>query len=392
MGTRCPPTPSRMARRSGCTTGWSYNPVPSGASAWYTDLSPRGMVGSANPAGRGIRAMGPSRVAAFRVLFPNKHDGFEELFFDCLDSWFSADIACCDACYDAFVARWPGTYLRDLDFQRSGTPLECFYEGSDLADVFTKDEFLADLPRVRCPRCDEPLTANIWPYNLPFELPPDFEKQAKEIALIVRDTPFLALMHPFARQMLEEICRIAKTAPKAVPSSTYYRGRCANEVKGPGDPTEFGPPPPPRTTEGRYNHAGRPVLYLSSDPNTCLLELGEPPDGAYVAPVALLGSPQLLDLSDEAIESDVLKALIASSLLSAPSPDEGWDRPCYVFSRFVADCVRSARVQALRYPSTRATLGHNLVIFPSPAGWEGVFSIGAAQFHRPAARPRRLDG
>jgi hypothetical protein len=49
--------------------------------------------------------MGRGRVEVFKMIFPNKHEGFVDLFLESLDSWFSADIACCDACYDEFVRR-----------------------------------------------------------------------------------------------------------------------------------------------------------------------------------------------------------------------------------------------------------------------------------------------
>ena len=84
--------------------------------------------------------MGRARVELFRRLFPNKREGFEDLFFEELESWFSADIACCDACYDDFVDQWPAIYLRDIEFQTSGTPLNVFYDGSDLRELFTEDE------------------------------------------------------------------------------------------------------------------------------------------------------------------------------------------------------------------------------------------------------------
>ena len=43
-------------------------------------------------------------------------DCFCEIFYHELESWFTADIACCDDCYDDFLSKWPAVYSRDSDF------------------------------------------------------------------------------------------------------------------------------------------------------------------------------------------------------------------------------------------------------------------------------------
>ena len=43
---------------------------------------------------------------------------FEEYFEHAIESGFSADIACCDACYDEFLSLWPHVYsANDSEFQ-----------------------------------------------------------------------------------------------------------------------------------------------------------------------------------------------------------------------------------------------------------------------------------
>ena len=71
---------------------------------------------------------------------------------------------------------------------------------------------------------------------------------------------------------------------------------------------------------------------------------------------------RLLNLSDFDELSELLAALIYSSLLSSPADSEGWNRPEYVLTRFVADCARSAGVEGIVYPSCRHTDGDNLVL------------------------------
>lgn len=72
---------------------------------------------------------------------------FEELFMHELESWFTADIACCDNCHDDFVAEWPYAYSADgARFQCDSIDLHCFYSGSRLADSYTEEEFQKLLP------------------------------------------------------------------------------------------------------------------------------------------------------------------------------------------------------------------------------------------------------
>ena len=121
-------------------------------------------------------------------------------------------------------------------------------------------------------------------------------------------------------------------------------------------------PDPAETREGRYNHAGKPVLYLGSDPQTCKLELGSPSCGIVVAKFEFTNSIRLLNLAGKDLYGDILPALVYSALLSAPSQGSGWDQPQYAFSRFVADCALAAGFDAILYPSIRSASGDNLVV------------------------------
>lgn len=74
------------------------------------------------------------KVATAIVLCGGLESAFEELFFDEVDSWFAADVACCGACADDFCSRWPLVAKRDEDFQGSCIELSLFYEGSRLRE------------------------------------------------------------------------------------------------------------------------------------------------------------------------------------------------------------------------------------------------------------------
>jgi RES domain-containing protein len=293
-------------------------------------------------------------------------DVFEEFFAHAVESWFTADIACCDSCFDGFVRAWPAVYLRDMDFQCSGISLDSLYEGSKLSENYSESEFSELVKHIKCPRCFAPLGPNIWPYNFPFDPPEGFEDTAAEIASIAGKTPFLLLSHPFAERVYKAIHEQASTTKASALPGTYFRGRTLKSA--PKNPTaDFDKPPNAKTAEGRYNHAGNPALYLASDLQTAFLEMRSPQYDFYAVELVISSPLKVLDLTkieEGKIEHDILAAVLYSSLLSTPRDTEQFDCPQYVFSRFVADCARAAGFGAIRYPSTRATQGHNLVLLP----------------------------
>jgi len=97
-------------------------------------------------------------------------------------------------------------------------------------------------------------------------------------------------------------------------------------------------------------------------------ELREHATDFFAVRVVIPGSLKILDLMkiEEGVEHEILSAVLYSSLLSRPlsRPRAGddFERPQYVFSRFVADCARAAGFDGICYPSTRISKGHNLVL------------------------------
>ena len=328
--------------------------------------------------------MGKGRAAVWKVLFPEKlnPDGFSTLFYEELDSWFTADIACCDACYDAYRKAWPGLAVSGK-FQEGGIPLTCFHSGSSMGEIYTEEEFLDLCRKMGCPVCGEPLEHNIWVFNPDFDIPKDFVTKMEELASLSTKTPFLALRHPLARQVLREVRKLAANIPDGVMNQDLFRARPIGTQR---EASKFLAPPAAKCHEGRYNHAGRPVLYLASSAELAHAEIGEPKEGCFVATLTL-GTPlKVLDLASEALPSDMLQAITASALLSTPTEKEGWEKPEYTFSRFVADCAMNAGFTALRYPSAAPYItrpeGFNLALFRSGHDWKDVAEIGSInEFH-----------
>jgi len=305
---------------------------------------------------------------------PELYEDFSCLFDEELDSWFSADIACCDECYDDFCKQWPLIYLRDIKFQESLIPLDAFWSGSKFGQLMPEAVFMERVQGLECPRCGAPLRYNIWPYSFPFKIPREFEFKIGEIGKIPRQTPFLVLSYPFAQQILEEIQRLGTKTKRAKVKTTYFRARHAPEIVN-AVASDLLPPPPEKTSEGRYNHNGLPALYLGSSKECCILEIGNPGERTWVAEVRILAGIKTLDMRDTEIDTEIISALVASSLISAPAKGSGWNKPEYVFSRFVADCASNAGFDAIRYPSTKSPDGDNLVLLNRPEPWESVVEV-----------------
>jgi len=307
--------------------------------------------------------MGKARVAIWKVLFPDRFDldGFSTLFDEELDSWFTADVACCDACYGSYSKAWPGL-AASRKFQEGGIPLTCFHSGSCFSEIYTESEFLDLCRQMGCPVCGQPLEHNIWAFNPDFDVPKEFEAMMEELASLSAKTPFLTLRHPLARKVLREVKKLAATITSEPINQEFFRAR---PIATPLERGQFLAPPATKCYEGRYNHAGRPVLYLASSAKVAHSEIGEPAEGCLVAPVTLQRPQKVLDLATHDLPSDLLHAVTASALLSAPAEKEGWEKPEYTFSRFVADCAMNVGFTALRYPSVAHFEGFNLVVFPA---------------------------
>jgi RES domain-containing protein len=140
--------------------------------------------------------------------------------------------------------------------------------------------------------------------------------------------------------------------------------------------------------EGRFNHAGHPMLYLAKAENTAVAEMDPGREVLHIAALEFDMTAKVLDISlssdIDGVSQEVIQCVARSSLCAAPRVSEGWDRPEYVFSRFVADCARHADFQAIRYGSVKDTAGVNLVLLePSKefaqvrlAGVKVVSSLG----------------
>jgi len=286
---------------------------------------------------------------------------FPDAFLVVLDSCTTADLVCCDSCYRECRAIWP---LARNSIEEGAIPINWFYSATKLCEEFTEEEYYEFLKDVPCPRCGGPQEFYLYPYSPPFELNPCLEREIKEVAEIAIATPFLVLSHPFSRRVFEMLQSVGETVQSTTFSQYLYRARNAEDVIF-RQASEFDRAPPECTSDNRYNHAGRAVLYLASDAETCFEENRR--RTSVVAEIEVHFPLKVLDLVAPDVahpeDGELLSALAYSALLSAKQDATTANRQEYMFSRFVADCARFSGIDAIKYPSTRITgTNYNLAI------------------------------
>lgn len=292
---------------------------------------------------------------------------FEDIFYGDIEKGWNADRFYCDQCYDEFVATWPLAYsARDGEFQVAGIDLQAFFSGSRLRLHFSEADFKHLIVQLSCPTCGAALAGSIWPYHLPFNIPDNFDSDVEEIAKLAATTPFLLLQHPLCVRVFNLIQRLSTSTPMEKIAERLYRARRLGPGVGESvDAFDFAPPK--IISEGRYNHAGCPVLYVASSSKTCVAEMRDAE--CLIMAYTLVPGIKTLDLidikSDDENDQELLSALCYSALASAPENSDGWNKPAYVFTRFMADCALYAGFDAIKYPSTRLSVqdgSFNLVI------------------------------
>ncbi len=306
-----------------------------------------------------------------------------EVFYRDLESWFDACTFYCDSCVDNFIDKWPGIYNRDEDFQKNSIQVDYFYEGSRrVQELFGKEEFIELLCVIGCPNCGEINFHNIWPYDMRFQVPDDFEKHVNDIARIAESTPFLLLKNSFAQRVYNEIEAHSLETSSSQLAKKYFRARSFE--KRVYTRYDFIAAEKSYIGEGRYNHAGNQVLYLGEDELTCYRELRSPVEGVMIAEIEIPVSLKILDLNAEILEeNDIIQAIVHSTLLSSPEEGEGWSKPQYVFTRYVADVAKSVGFDAIRYPSVRHEFGgFNIVVLNFEKNVQDI-QVGEIRFYKP---------
>lgn len=296
-------------------------------------------------------------------------DSFNDILSDEVDSWFASSICCCDFCYDEFKSNWPEVAFRKREFQTQSMGKSFLVEGSRLPEIYSEAEISTLKRLVRCPRCGSDGACNLWIYEHRFSNSEELEQDIDELLTLGQRTPFLLLEHPFAQRVLAAIRAMVPVSGHLPPGTTFFRARAKDDVlrlgQSPDALPTYGAPPAHAVGEGRFNHAGSPMLYLASSAEVAAAEVAKPGTRCLIGELQLTLPQRVLDLveiDEECEHFELLEALVSSALLSAPNTGMGWLKREYVFSRFVADCARAAGFDAIRYGSNKREEGTNCVL------------------------------
>ncbi|MGQ3164886.1 MAG: hypothetical protein ACT6T3_21935, partial [Agrobacterium sp.] len=229
---------------------------------------------------------GPSYlpVSAFDI------DTFNDILVEEIDSDFTSSICCCVDCYEDFALTCPGVEIHDVEFQTNAVSVYYCVEQSHLVHLYTA-ELMTLKHFVFCPRCGTYVRRSIHIFEHPFDRVEEIEKSIGEPPSIGSATPFLLLKHPFARSILEAVRGLsADTTPKLTPG-TFFRARksahITKQYQSFSDIATFGPSPSGVIGEGRFNHAGAPMICLATTLETALLEIGSLNELSSVVKLAL---------------------------------------------------------------------------------------------------------
>lgn len=289
------------------------------------------------------------------------YDYFEDEFFSELDRYFTADIKCCSNCYDDFTKDWPMTFDKITDSY--DIDVIYFYENSRMSQLYSKEQYLNNLYRVECPRCLESLKDTFWVFEFDFE---DFEELENDFHLLkedIKETPFLVLKNSLASKTFKILADLSNSVGKMNIQNTFFRGRVIKNKEV--EKKDFLSPAKSITNEGRYNHMGIPVIYAANNEITCFNELRQPEQDLYIAEFSINNELRLLNLNeiDFVEETDLLKAIVLSSLTSAKTNDSSKYKPEYYFTRFISDCCKYLKFDGIIYPSVQIGQGENYMFF-----------------------------
>lgn len=83
------------------------------------------------------------------------------------------------------------------------------------------------------------------------------------------------MTHPFAQEVFDTIVALGLDACAEPVKRPQFLARRSDSLPNPGF-SDFGAPPPHVVAEGRYNHAGHPMIYLADSEETAIAEISAP--------------------------------------------------------------------------------------------------------------------
>jgi len=202
------------------------------------------------------------------------------------------------------------------------------------------------------------------------------------------------------RALIKAVGRIEATR---VESALWYR--CIRDDRGrPLVPEDFNAPTEDQEwqiREGRFNHAGQPHWYVADSERTAIAEVLDDEGGVVFVQCFRVGPcAKVLDLyrsldEDDGAAAETVNLESALAIVMMGEPDRYVDRkhawkPGYLLPRFVMDAAKLAGFQGIKYRSTRASSGANLVLFNGK--WPADYVGEPVRHEQEAHEPASVDG
>jgi hypothetical protein len=197
-------------------------------------------------------------------------------------------------------------------------------------------------------------------------------KRINEFRDFLTKHPYLGAKHPMGRAIIRAV---AKITPSRVEGRWF---RCLGKRKGKRAPSaeDFRAPHEDQEipiSEGRFNHSGQAHWYLADSDRTAVAEvLDGGPGVVWTQQFKIQPCEKTLDVS-RSIEGDsasaeaqpieVALALVMMGALDGHVERKRAWKPGYLVPRFVMDAAKLAGFEGIRYRSTRAWEGENVVLF-----------------------------
>jgi hypothetical protein len=213
---------------------------------------------------------------------------------------------------------------------------------------------------------DDPEVAKIRKIIFNF-IQPEVREEIESFSSFLSNYPYLGLAHPVGRKLFDSI---KKASRQNIDSQIWYRARRLNDERRLFKSSEMGAPDPNKCQilEGRYNHTGQSVLYLSSDKETAFSELKLKNEN--LCAVQKFRIRELRDVlklryayktMDSNIDTLFLGIIYDGYIGQSPDQNNSW-KPKYFVPRFITDCLRNLHYNGIVFSSAESR-GENLVVF-----------------------------
>ncbi len=179
--------------------------------------------------------------------------------------------------------------------------------------------------------------------------------------------PYLGLDHDIGREIFDAI---AKFPTCEIKDGVWFRSRNISSSKRMTHNDMY--PPEPNVVaipEGRYNHHGQAMFYLSeSDEGAAKERLDDESGVFWMQKFNILHMTGILDLTidfyaglHQEIELLAFGMIYGRDLTLSVERSKGW-KPEYFIPRFIADCARLGGFNGIKYKSSRSPFT-NIVLF-----------------------------